>query len=109
ASRASVVAKNIRTPDSRSSTAVGEKSSSVASSMSVSSMPRTSSAGQRLAKHVLDAIEQVAFVLRVVAVRPRCELLLRQRHGELLEQMPLFTSQLLRRLHLHRGKQIAAA
>src|SRR6185503_16889547 len=63
-----------------------------------------------LAEHVLDAVEQVALVLRLVAgARPRLELLLRQHPPQLFDQLALLARELLRRLHLHGGEQIAAA
>ena len=43
-----------------------------------------------------------------VVVRARLELLLRQQLGELLEQVALLLGQLLRRLHLHGGEEVAA-
>ena len=59
-------------PASRSSTAVGEKSSS-GGEHEIVRVARTSSAGQwritALPEHVLDAIEEIAFVLFVVARR----------------------------------------
>src|SRR5438270_616059 len=88
--------------------AVGEKSSRRASSVSGSSTWSTSSAGHRLPKHVLDAIEQVALV-RGFFARAWLELFFRQRFRELFEQLPLILRQLFRSLHLHRREQIAAA
>src|SRR5438067_623808 len=80
----------------------------MASSRSGSPTPRTSSAGHSLAKHVFHAIEQVPLVLRVVA-RSRLEVFLRQRLGELFEQLPLILRQLPRRLDLHGREEVAAA
>src|SRR5262249_47461031 len=56
---------------------------------------------------VLDAIEEVALVL--VFALSRLELFLRQRPGEILDQLALLPSQLPRRLHLHGREQVAAA
>src|ERR1051326_527344 len=115
ASRTAALGKKTRTTSFRSSIAVGEKSSTSARSRSVLS-GRTSSAGyvtrspnhQSLSKHVLDAVEQIALVLVLVA-RARLELFFRQRLGKILEHAPLVLGQLLRRLHLHRREEIAAA
>src|SRR5262249_39975628 len=63
-----------------------------------------------LPEHVLDAVEEVALFLRIVlAARARLELFLRQRFGELLDDLALVARELLRRPHLHGGEQIAAA
>src|SRR5437016_6300372 len=50
-------------------------------------------------KHVFHAIEQISLVLRI-GVRPRLEFFFRERLRQLLEQVPLFFGQLLRRQHL---------
>src|SRR5262245_45013960 len=106
-SRIGALAKNRRAPRSRSSTATGEKSSTIASTRSVSAAT-TSRAGYALAKHVFDTVEEIAFVLFVRA-RPRLEFLFRQCVGELLDQLALILRQLLRRPHLNRCEQVAAA
>src|SRR5687768_11473745 len=71
---------------------------------------RTSIAGHVrivLAEDVLDASEEAAVVL--IFDRRRRELVLRQRRGELFEQLLLFACQLSRRCHPHGDEQIATS
>src|SRR5437762_3702002 len=90
--------------------AVGEKSSSKASSRSKSGAAAISIAGHRLPKHVLHAIEEIALVLpAVLSAGARLELFFRQHFGELIEELPLFPRELLRGEHLHGREQIAAS
>src|SRR6476659_7212248 len=59
-------------------------------------------------EHVLDAIEQVAFVLRL-GMRARLEFFLGQRFRELFEDLALFLVQFFRRLHLYGREHVALA
>src|SRR2546430_16313948 len=79
----------------------------MARSTSVADPGRTSRAGYDLPKHVLDAIEQVPFVLRILA-RARFEFFLREDTRQLFEQVPLIFRQLLRREDLNRREQVSA-
>src|SRR5215831_16314398 len=102
------------------STAVGPRSSRSASRKSLST-PSTSIAGyfklfspeprapspENLPEHVLDPIEQIPFV--GIGMRPRLEFFLGQRFRQLLEQVPLFFGEFLRRVDLHSCEQIAAS
>ena len=76
------LAKNSRSVSPLVSAAVGENSSAAARASW--SPPSTSSAGH-LPKHVLDAIEQIALVLRLVA-SAGLESLLGQRFRELFDE-----------------------
>src|SRR5438552_13133138 len=117
----------MRTEVSCSSTAVGPKSSTIASRKS-EEPERTSSAGYafnlpiyqftnlpiyqftQLSEHILHSIEQIPFVLRVVASpRTRLEFFLRQHLRELLDQLSLLARQLFRCLHLNGREQVASS
>jgi len=81
------VEKNMRRASSRSSMAVGKKSSTIARTRS-DGCPRTSRAGATLPKHVLDAIEEVSLVFFVAG--SGFELFLGEHVRELLEELTLF-------------------
>src|SRR5262245_24597317 len=112
-SRSAVVRKNARNPPSRSSRAVGEKSSSAAYTRSrfecwrsiAGNFFKSATRNFGLPEHILDAVEQVAFVF--VLALTRLEFFGGQRVGQLFEQLALFAIQLARRLHLHGGEQVS--